>query len=534
MKNKNLVLIRTLLNSTSQSNAFKYCRDSKKRGKIIGNWIGYGILYLMLMAYCILTCIGYGKLGITDVIPGLTAVTIGVLSFFMTLFKANGYLFNFKDYDMLMALPFKVKDVAGCRCIYMYLKDIPWYAGISLAMMIGYGVYAEPHFLTYPVWIVLSVMLPIIPMLAAAFVGFLIAKIGSGFKKKNLVQIVLTFAFLFLVFALRFIIEEVFKLNKVNDMLLGVSDIMKSIEKIYIPAGWFRRAVTEISLIDMILLIAVSLVLFEVIFFPVGKSYRKINSSLMSHGTASKFSMKNLKKRSVVQAVAYKEFRRMIGPTVYVTNAAVGEVLCFGAGVAVLFINIDQLIVKITSGAPVTKEMLFPAIPIIVYLLVGMVSTTAISPSLEGKNYWIVESLPINRKQLYQGKMLFNMYLTVPFLAFTIICISIAAKVPPVNTVLYLVLGIILCGFSTVCGLISGIRFMKLDWENEVEAVKQGAAVAVYMFPNLFVTVGLIVLVVALGRKIDQNLITVSMIIIMAIVTLLCYKKAIKLAESTN
>ena len=534
MKNKNLVLLRTLLNSTSQRNAYKYCRDKKKRGKIIGNWIGYGILFLMLMTYCIFTCIGYGKLGKTEVIPGLTAVTIGALSFFMTLFKANGYLFNFKDYDMLMALPFKVKDVAGCRFIYMYLKDLPWYGGISLAMLIGYGVYAEPGFLTYPVWIILTAMLPVVPMLAAAFIGFIIAKIGSGFKKKNLVQIVLTFAFIILIFASRFIVEEVFKQNKVNDVLLSVSDIMKNIEKMYPIAGWFRRAVTEFSPLDIVLLIAVSAALFEVVFVLVGRAYRRINSLLMSHGASGKYNIKNLRKRSVVQAVAHKEFRRMIGSTIYVTNAAVGEVLCFVAGVAVLFINIDQVISKITNGAPVTKEMLFPAIPIIVYLLVGMVSTTPMSPSLEGKNYWIVQSLPISRKKLYQGKMLFNMYLTVPFLVFTTICISIAAKVPLLNTVLYLILGIILCGFSTVWGMICGIRFMKLDWENEVEAVKQGSAVVLYMFPNLIATVGLIVLVVVLGIKIDHNLITLIMIIVMTIVDIVCYKKALKLAESTN
>ena len=54
-------------------------------------------------------------------------------------------------------------------------------------------------------------------------------------------------------------------------------------------------------------------------------------------------------------------------------------------------------------GAPITKEMVYPAIPLIVYFFIGMVATTAMTPSLEGKNYWIVQSLPI-KKDALSGK----------------------------------------------------------------------------------------------------------------------------------
>ena len=49
MKNKNLILLKTMLDSTSQWNAYKYGSDKKKKGKIIGNTIGVALLYMMLM-----------------------------------------------------------------------------------------------------------------------------------------------------------------------------------------------------------------------------------------------------------------------------------------------------------------------------------------------------------------------------------------------------------------------------------------------------------------------------------------------------
>ena len=97
MNRSSLVLLKTLLRSTSQLNIYRYGTDKKKKSRVIGNCIGMSVLYLMLMAYCILTCIGYGQIGITDVIPAICVMTISILSFFFTFFKTKGYLFNFKE-----------------------------------------------------------------------------------------------------------------------------------------------------------------------------------------------------------------------------------------------------------------------------------------------------------------------------------------------------------------------------------------------------------------------------------------------------
>ena len=113
--NKSMILLRTLLLSTSQSNIYRHCRDKKKRGKIVGGLIGAALLYAMIMAYCIVMCIGYGKAGIIDATPVMCALVISMLAFLFTFFKTNGYLFNFKEYDMLMSLPFEARTVAGCK-----------------------------------------------------------------------------------------------------------------------------------------------------------------------------------------------------------------------------------------------------------------------------------------------------------------------------------------------------------------------------------------------------------------------------------
>jgi ABC-2 type transport system permease protein len=368
-------------------------------------------------------------------------------------------------------------------------------------------------------------------MLAASFVGFLIARISSGFKKNNIIQTILTFIFIIFCFSIRYIIEAVLRNNQVEATLDTISEMMDNAARVYPPAGWFSQAVTKPSILGFLLLVSVSAALFLVLFDVVGKSYRNINSSIKSHAAAKKYKMTTQKKRSVVQAIAFKEFKRMIGSTTYFTQCGLGEVLAALLGILTLIIGFDKIVAIVTQNAPYDPSILQPAIPFIIYFFVGMLATTACSLSLEGKNYWIVQSLPIEKKTLYQGKMLYNMYLTVPFMLFGILCFCISAGVPVLNALLYLILGVVLCAFSTTWGCVCGIKHMRLDWENEIEIIKQGSATAIYMLPNMFVVMALSVLVVFLGFNVDHKLLTFIFILITSVLTGLSYLKVMKLAK---
>ena len=284
--NKTILLLKTLLLSSSQRNIYKHTTDKKTRQKITGSFIGSLVLYVMLMAYSILMCVGYGTFGIISDAPVMLALIISVLAFVFTIFKTNGYLFNFKEYDMLMSLPFETKTVAACKFLYMYIQSLPWYLSISLAMMIGYGYFARPSFVIYPIWILLSFILPVIPTLIASFLGFLIAKLSAGLPRSNVLQTVLTFLLVIPLFFLRFFIEDIFRNDKVAVTLEKTSEVTGGAAGVYLPAKWFADAVTKTDLPGILLLVGVSGLLFAAVFRIVGSSYRNINSALKSHAAA--------------------------------------------------------------------------------------------------------------------------------------------------------------------------------------------------------------------------------------------------------
>ena len=168
----------------------------------------------------------------------------------------------------------------------MYIKNLPWNLTISIVMLAGYFFLVQPPIFVVPLWIILSLFLPVIPMLVASFLSFLIARIGTLFKHWRAVQTILTFAFVMLAFSARFIVESLFRNNEVQDALENFSTTATRIGKYYLPIGWFGKAVSEGSIIYGILLIGLTVFLYELVFNIISLSYKKMNS-IMKTGSST-------------------------------------------------------------------------------------------------------------------------------------------------------------------------------------------------------------------------------------------------------
>ncbi|MBR4758559.1 MAG: hypothetical protein IK078_00225, partial [Lachnospiraceae bacterium] len=492
---------------------------------------GMTVLYAMLIGYCILTAIGYGAYGLGDKIPAMTALVIAVLAFIMTIIKTNSYLFGFTEYEMLMALPFTEKEIVGGKFLYMYIKSLPWHLSIAFSMLVSYGIFVRPAWYIYPIWCVLSFFLPLIPMLLASLLGFVIARIGVAFKHWKLVQTVLSFAVVILSICSRFFFEKLFRTTEVADIMTGMSDFTDKVGKIYLPLAWFEESIVQTRISGMMLLIGVSLLLFEGVFYLYSRSYKKINSKMKVGVSGHAFKMTKQRKRSKVVAIANKEMHRFFGSTVYLVNMSIGYIFAIVAGAVSLVVGLDKMVSMVTQGAPLTTEMMAPAIPFVAYFLTGMMALTCSSPSLEGKNYWIIKSSPLTPQQIYHGKILANLYISIPAQLFATVCMCISARVSFGMTICQILLGIILCLFSATFGCQCGLRFLKLEWQNEVEVVKQGAAVVVYMFPNMILSCIWLVGSVILAKFAGAFTTIISACIFYGILTLIAYARVLSLAK---
>lgn len=525
------LLLATELKSTSGINTIKYSDDDKKRSKIIGGYVGFLIIYIMIVAYGFFSTYGYGKIGLEKAAAGMCAVSIGALAFIFSLLRSNSYLYGFKEYDMLMAMPFEIRDVVGSKFIYMYIKLMPWYLCISFSSLAGYAVTAHPKAYAYIWWILLTPFLSIIPSLAASALGALIVGMGVKFKHKKLVQTILSFAIILISFSLRFIIDAIFKADKADEVLTKLAEGTESVSGWYLPAKWFEDAVNKGSVLEALVLIVVSIALYYVLFTFVARSYRRVNSKLSAGVTKKVKGVISYKKHSVVVTVAIKELKRLFGSTAYVTNCGFGYVMAILLGLAGLFLKAESIISTITGGSPLTPDKLVTAIPLFSFFFVGMAPTTCCSLSLEGKNNWIVQSMPIKKLDLYKGKMLMNMIISVPSMFIAALGLSICFRLSIIDALLCLVLSFLLCTYSTCFGMVTGINHAKYDWENEMEVIKQGTALAIYLFPNMIITMGLCVGAVALSFVMNPTYVMLMLIGLYLIFTFIFYGIVVRLSK---
>lgn len=525
MLSNNMLLIKTFLRSTSSINILRFSKDKAKLRYAKNSLIGQVILYVILTLYATLFSVGIASSGQAKVIPELCAILLFFMPFMFTLFKANGYLFGFKEYDMIMSMPFEVKSIVSSKFWYMYIKSIPMYALISLSMIIGYAFGGYLTFWSFISWIVITFTYPLIPMIIASALGAVTVRIGAKFKYKSIVQALLTAILIIPIFFSRYFIENTVRNDEMEEVIYSISAGIKNTSS-YIPfAGSFSEAINDGIISSLLLLVASTIIIYELFFVLISKFYRKMNSQLSSGTNSKKYVLTSQAQNSIVKSVAFKEFKRMTGSSVYLVNAGLGQIMVTIFGIAMLILKPDVVIKSMLQGAPIEASVLFPALPILFYFFLGMVPTTACSPSLEGKNYWIMKTLPISPMEDCKGKILFNLYMSIPFAVFATISASICFRVSVIDAIMSIIALCSLCVFSTISGLRSGLKHRRLDWENEIEVIKQGMAVSMYIIPHIIIGLILMPLVVAANYYFHNIAVIMLFITLFAcMLTLVAYK----------
>lgn len=529
---KSKLLLVTLLKAFGSRNILKYETDEKKKKRERGNIIGYSLIYVMIAFYAVIMAIGFGMSGTPESIPAMMVAIVSAIGFIFCLIKVNGYLYIFSGYDMLMALPFSVEEIVSVKFLQMYLKDLPMTLSISIAMMIGYMVFGKGSPLTVILWIVLTAALLLIVQLLATIIATLFVKISAKTKLKQIVQAIFIIAFTVICVFSRFIFEDIFKNDKVEDALQTVDAGVQTMGSFFLPVKWFEKAIVENSISSILLLLGTAILMFAIVFKTISLIYRRLNTDLLA-GNAGKAN-KKIKNdvRNVKHTFVFCEFRRFMNSTNYLINAGLGVVFGLIFMGAFLFLDVDVVVSKLVNGAEISKEVLLPLIPIVLYYFTGMVSSTSMSPSLEGKNSWIIDSLPVCKQDVYKGKAIFNLYLFLPIQIISSVCIGLRCGAGVKEILSFIACGVAMCMFSTFFGLTCGIRHIKLEWENDMEVIKNSAGVGVYVLVNMVLTMIATVGAIFIGISKGAAFTNFALAIIYGILAFIFYKWSMKLAKA--
>lgn len=490
MTRKNLSLLKTMLASKSCINVLRHSKDKKKRNRAALDLFSIVLFMVILGSYTYVISYSFYQMGYGNMIPNLSAVSVSSLSLILTYTKSNGYLYAFKEYDTLISMPFSIRQIVSSRFLLMYLKDLPLHISISLAGLAAYIVTMHPSLWICIAWIIMTPFLPLLPSMLATLLGALIAKIGSRFRHKTLIQTILSFAVIIFSFFFRYFMDLFFRGEGTDAMIAQSSQALSSLSDLIPTISSFENAIVKKSILSLFLMIFFSVITYIVSILFISRNYGKINSKLTSGDKhkKKKITSKTYRQKTMIRSIAFKEFKRVTASALCASNLGLGAVMSIFAAIILPFIDMKKIIYSLSDGATFDISPLALVWPILVYFFVGMLPTTAPSPSLEGKNEWILDSLPIDKLTIYKGKMYFNLCLNMIPAILAVISGMYAFHTRWHEYLLGILMIISMCLFSTTYGMHCGIRHKRLDWEDEAEVVKQGAAVSLYLLPNMIVS----------------------------------------------
>lgn len=157
-------------------------------------------------------------------------------------------------------------------------------------------------------------------------------------------------------------------------------------------------------------------------------------------------------------------------------NAGLGVVFC-AAAAAFLIFGRGRVRGIVEAMGLSTDTLTAIAALVIGYFLSTMVFSAS-SVSLEGKNIWIVRSAPVSSAEILMAKRRLHLLIAVPA---ALLPAAASASVIGVNAVFTALFAAAFALVTADIGLVENLRHPNLTWINEMQPVKQGAAVILTM-----------------------------------------------------
>lgn len=409
-----------------------------------------------------------------------------VLSVFLGIFSSQSHLFNAKDNDLLLSMPIRPRDILASRIIVMMLPD--YLMGLWIGGVFG-GVYVSFYGID-PIRVLIFCLLVLaVPLLAVSIyslVGWAVSAITARIKRKQLVTTFISIIFIVLYFWLytRFMdamtsLEENADMSAVFDSLASFAN---KIAAYLPPLKWIGSAVADRSAVNTLLSLVVTVVPFVVVLGLISRSFIGIVTDRRGAKKTRYHAGRSLKASSSARALYLRELKRTLNCSTYLMNAGIGTLMMIIFAIIITQTDTGEMMTLLTQEMP-GIERIFPlCAALLICLISSTVMFTASSVSLEGKQLWIIRSLPIEAEKILLAKVALHMTFAVPasLIASGILCL--VARPNAFELIPYFLLPLVFNLFAALFGLIINLRFPKLNWTNEVQPVKQGLASFLGMF----------------------------------------------------
>ncbi len=424
------------------------------------------------------------------VLLGLLALLLGA---FGSVFNTYSSLYLAKDNDLLLSLPIPVRAILTSRLLSVYLLGLMYSAVVSVPAVIVYWIRAEVSAASVLGGAAFVLLLSLLVLVLSCLLGWAVAKISLRLKNKSFVTVLASLLFLSLYYFFYFKASAALQELLANAVLYG-QRIRGAAYGLYL----FGRA-AEGEWKALLWVSLAVLALFGLTCWVLSRSFLGI---VTSTGAVSRvrYREKAVRQRSADSAFFHKELARFTSSPNYMLNCGLSTVLLPVAGVLLIWKGGEILptLRSALAARPGSAEALLCAAVCGVCMMNDMATP---SVSLEGKNLWLAQSLPVSPWLPLQAKLRLQLVLTMPGVLLCTLCALPGLK-PGVLDGLLLVLVTLLYALAYACWCLTlGVLRPDLHWTNEIAPIKQSINVLFAMLLGMLVPLALGGLYLLLGWK---------------------------------
>ena len=438
-----------------------------------------GLAALLFGMYSMAMGTALEEMGLLGLLIPIMSLALVLASLFITMFAASGIVFGGKDSDFLLALPVTSFSVMLSKMLALYLENFVFCAGGLIPTGIVYALLGGGSGLAY--WVILiacSIVLPLLPTLAGAVVGFILAWGSGRFQHKALLSNLLSIGFLAL------ILVGSFQINRIGAwLMLNADEVDRVFSTWLLPLGLLRSALDG-SWSALLGLTALCVLPFGAVVWLFSTRYKQILSALSSRVVRSDYKISRVQRSGLFSALFQKELGRYVGTPIYLMNTAVGVLMLVMAAVASLFFSDTVRIVCAQMGG---AEGVLPLVLGMLAFLLGMTNTTCVSISLEGRYLWIVKAAPVPAAAYFGAKILVQLLVCWPALAVSAVCFGVASGLPVLPLAVTTLAAAAFSLMSAVYGLWINLLLPRLDCPNDTLVVKQSASMMAGTFGSMLI-----------------------------------------------
>ena len=500
-------------------NVYRHTKDKKERNRKFLMAIAYVFIAFVVAFYVGAMGYAYIYIGLESVVPSYFIMIASLVILFFSIFKAGNVIFQRNAYDILSSLPVSQMAIVVSRFIRMYVENLVVACVVVIPSMVVYGVATKVSVHFYIIGALTLFFIPVLPITISSFIGALITAIASRMKRKSLVSAALSLVLIVGVFvgtsSMTTMSEEISL-----DMLKALSGMVSNIiEDIYPPAIWLGNAMLQGNYIVCVGCIVGVLIVFLAVMCLISANFHSICRRLYSTSAKHSYKMSELKTNSVLSAMCMREFKRYFSSSTYLTNTIIGPIMAVFLSGSILDMgvgNIEQML-----GLPIDIGGVIP------FVLAGVFSIMPASCSaisMEGKEWWIVKTLPVKVKEMLDAKLLFNLGLILPFYVVSEILLIIAIKPNWLQLLWLVMIPAIMVTFSVVFGLFINLKLPVFNWENEIYVVKQSTSALIGAVGGLLVVIVAAVPVLIVPTAYGE-LAKVAISTVIILITLVMYGK---------